>query len=235
MTPPAPTHVARRNAAGLRAPARARRSSGPAPAVSGGRAVAAPPLGLRVARGAARLPDARVLDRLIRGRAWIAIIAVGLMGIVFMQVSLLKLNTGIGRAVQSAQTLERQNTELRTELSRLGGGERVQDTAAAMGMTMPGADRVRFVAVGKASAATAAARISAPGSGPPVVPLTSSADGTAIIAPAPGAAAAQVAPGTTQVTPAAVPAPTPQAAPAPTPTTAPGPAAAGGVAATPAG
>jgi hypothetical protein len=93
------------------------------------RAGAAPgsvPLRTRFVRRAAGLPDARLLDRLMRGRGWIALIGLALMGVVFMQVSLLKLNTGIGRAMQTAATLERQNAELRGEVALLDGGERLQ-------------------------------------------------------------------------------------------------------------
>ena len=36
-----------------------------------------------------------------------------------MQVSLLKLNAGISRAVEAAGTLERQNADLETEIARL--------------------------------------------------------------------------------------------------------------------
>ena len=38
------------------------------------------------------------LDRLIRGRAWIAIVVFALLGIVTLQLTLLKLNAGIGRS-----------------------------------------------------------------------------------------------------------------------------------------
>jgi hypothetical protein len=60
----------------------------------------------------------------MRGRGWIALIGLALMGVVFMQVSLLKLNTGIGRPCRPPPTLERQNAELRGEVALLDGGER---------------------------------------------------------------------------------------------------------------
>src|ERR1700761_3102788 len=59
-----------------------------------------------------RLGDARVLDRRVRGRAWIAIVAVLLLGIVFMQVSLLRLNAQIGTAVTASENLDRANSGL---------------------------------------------------------------------------------------------------------------------------
>jgi len=120
------------------------------------------PLGLILARRAAALPDARLLDRLARGRLWIALLAVGLAGVVFLQISLLKLNTGISRGVQTAQTLDRQNTELKLDLSRLAGGERVQDSAAAMGFVVPVTGQPKFLDAARASATRAAANVTPP-------------------------------------------------------------------------
>jgi hypothetical protein len=96
-------------------------------------------------RIALRVPDARVLDRLIRGRLWIGLIAGALVTLVFMQVSLLKLNTGISADLLTAQDLERQNAELRASVSRLDSGERIQDIAAARGMVMPDDGQLRFL------------------------------------------------------------------------------------------
>ena len=45
-------------------------------------------------------------------------------GIVAMQVSLLRLNTGISRAVQTQETLERQNATLQAAIAELTSGER---------------------------------------------------------------------------------------------------------------
>ena len=42
----------------------------------------------------------RLLDRLIRGRMWIGIVAFALIGIVTLQLGLLKLNSGIGRSLE---------------------------------------------------------------------------------------------------------------------------------------
>src|SRR5689334_10730035 len=45
------------------------------------------------------LPDHALLDRIVRGRAWIPLLGVLLAGIVAMQVEVLKLNAGIGRSL----------------------------------------------------------------------------------------------------------------------------------------
>jgi hypothetical protein len=83
------------------------------------------------------LPETRFVDGLLRGRAWIWLIGVLLGGIVAMQVSLLKLNAGISRAVTTAGTLERQNADLEAGIARLSSGERVREAALAEGMVTP--------------------------------------------------------------------------------------------------
>jgi hypothetical protein len=108
------------------------------------------------------LPDSRVLDRLVRGRGWIAIVGVGLIGIVFLQVSLLNLNAGISRAVAAAETLERQNATLRESISELDTGERISGAAAEAGMIMPSAGEVRFLDARRADGRRAAAGIRPP-------------------------------------------------------------------------
>lgn len=126
-----------------------------------------------LAAGAKRLGDARVLDRLVRGRTWIAIVAVLLLGIVFMQVSLLRLNAQIGTAVTSADTLDRANSGLRSDIAQLDSGERIQDVAAKLGMVMPPAGDVHFLNAREVNPALAAASITAPKPKPaPVVQQT---------------------------------------------------------------
>jgi cell division protein FtsL len=62
---------------------------------------------------------------------------IALGGIVAMQVSLLKVNAGIGRAVETSSTLERQNADLRAAVSQLSSEERIQREATEMGLRMP--------------------------------------------------------------------------------------------------
>lgn len=167
MTPPAATAAARtphaRTArprpasrpAPSRVPPGARRVSGPAgglravrsaqPAFAGAGSIAAPAFGARALRRAAAVQDARLLDRLIRGRAWIVLVAAMLMGLVFLQVSLLQLNAGIGRAVATAQTLQLQNSELRSAISTVDSAQRVVQDAGNLGMVMPGPADITYL------------------------------------------------------------------------------------------
>jgi cell division protein FtsL len=190
MTPPAATAAARDTLRARPVPRRPRRISGPA------RAPRVPsrerdPLAVRLGRAAMRVGDARLLDRLVRGRAWIALLAIGLMGIVFMQVSLLRLNAGISRAVTAADTLDRQNSLLRADISRLDSGERIQDVAAKLGMVLPPAGDVHYLDGREADGRRAAASIRPPS------PMAATANATASATPATGAPAAATAAATT--------------------------------------
>ena len=207
----------------------------------------------RCASVALDVSASRAMDRLVRSRVWIGIIAFGLIGIVATQVSLLKLNSGIGRAVQTATTLERSNASLRREISRLSAGERIQPLAEAKGFVMPAPKDVRYLtASGSTSAAARRAVRSMRLPGPAAIGFgtsagitgltapTASAAGTATTAPAPAVttppATAPAPTGATVTPPAAATAPAASAAPvtsAPTSaaTTAPVAASSGGAAA----
>jgi cell division protein FtsL len=165
MTPPAASAAAapaisprRRTATPRRAPAaprRPRRISGPANPARG------------QTRSAVGLAEAvathRLLDRLIRGRIWIGVIAFALIGIVTMQLGLLKLNAGIGRSLAREAQLQRENATLSTENSELAAGERVETQAEHAGMELIPAGAIGFLAahpssdVSKAAAALSSA------------------------------------------------------------------------------
>jgi cell division protein FtsL len=109
------------------------------------------------------LAQHRLLDRLIRGRVWIGLVAFALIGIVTLQLGLLKLNGGIGRALEHEALLQRENAALSIENSELAAGTRVEQNAAKLGMAFVPAGALRFLPagghgeVGKAAAALATA------------------------------------------------------------------------------
>ena len=113
---------------------------------------------LAVAKG---LPHQR-LDRLIRGRSWIALIAFALIGIVALQLMLLKLNAGIGRSLALESSLQRQNAALSIESSELAAGNRVETRASALGMQLVPVSSLRFLTANpRVDAARAASALSA--------------------------------------------------------------------------
>ena len=86
-----------------------------------------------------------LLDRLIHGRAWIGIVAFALIGIVTMQLGLLKLNAGIGRALEHEAALQREDSALSVENSEVAAGDTVELQAAHMGMQLIPAGTLRFL------------------------------------------------------------------------------------------
>ncbi len=244
----------------LTTPRRPRAAARPQRIASGGVGLAYGGVAIasRMANVAIDVSASRLMDRVVRSRVWIGVIAVVLVGIVAVQVSLLKLNHGITRAVTTASTLEQSNSALRRDISRLSSGERIQPLAEAQGLVMPAPGDVGYLSAGdgRATAVRAAQRMTAPdparaglggavattvlGSGTPATatstpPITSTT--AAVTTPAAtGVSATGVpeAPATTataQTTPPATQTPTVAPPPAIAATQAPAPAGAGGAAA----
>ncbi|HYM57799.1 MAG TPA: hypothetical protein VES79_07540, partial [Solirubrobacteraceae bacterium] len=190
------------------------------------------------------LPDHRMLDRLLRGRVWIWLIGLALGGVVAMQVSLLKLNAGLSRAVQASSTLERQNSDLEASIARLSSPERIRAAAERRGMVTPPAGDLHYLRVRPGlDAGRAAARMKppsqaarelmanggrAPGTlaaatltgGQPTAPAPAQTLAAAPVAPAPATttAPARVAPTAPPTAPAPGTATSPATTPAPDPT-----------------
>jgi hypothetical protein len=174
----------------------------------------------------ARLPDYKLVDRLLRSRACIWLIGILLGGIVAMQVSLLKLNTGISNAYRTAETLEHKNQAYKAQIAELSSGELIRDKAIDLGFVDPDAGNNRFLnsrGVEK-DAKRAGKRITPPSDAAKQVVLNNGklpAEGA--LAGVPGALTetpgqtgldTSVADGTTQVTAT----PTPMSTPEPLPT-----------------
>jgi hypothetical protein len=215
MSAPARARAQQRSSTAV--PRHHRRVSGPMRPVSAGVAVPG-----RIATGPSRqrtsvferlskLPEHRIVDSLLRSRGWIVVIALLLGGIVAMQVSLLKLNAGISRAVQTSSTLERQNADMQDTIARLSAGERVREAAVQAGMVTPPVGEISFLTSrGERDAALGAARMQPPSAAAKALMANGGHDPNAVAtastttAPAAGA--------TTTATPAATPTPTPAAA-----------------------
>ncbi len=136
MTPPAA-------AAAIPAPRPTTRpGTRPAPAR---RARPAAPARRAVPKPQAVESSARLLDRLIRSRTWIVLIAFALIGIVAMQLWLLKLNGGIGRAIEHEGYLQRTNATLAAENSSYSAGDLIEQQAAAAGMSIVPAGKLVFL------------------------------------------------------------------------------------------
>jgi cell division protein FtsL len=137
------------------------------------------------------LPERALIDRLVRGRAWIPVLGLMLVGIVAMQVEVLKLGAGIGRAVQQSTELSARNEALRASVAALGDDQRIESMAAKMGMIMPAPGAVGFLNWSEVRSGRTAASVHAPDSSQFLA--AQSKNGavatTPAVSPAPGAGA----------------------------------------------
>jgi hypothetical protein len=165
------------------------------------------------------LPDKRVVDRLLRGRLCIWVIGVMLGGIVAMQVSLLRMNAGISRAVSTASVLEQQNADLEAENSRLTTGDKVRTFALDNGMIDPDAGNATFLTARPGTDAALAVKRMAPPSDTAIEVMNNG--GKALNATTTAVTATTVTATTASTQPVATPTPAPtvtQAQVTPTPT-----------------
>ncbi len=155
--------VSGRPDAGVRASAPVARSTTPS-----GPTFKRPPLASRIPRRVAgpvqgrfaprlvafvrALPDHQLLDRLIRGRTWIALLGVMLVGIVAMQVEVLKLSASIGRSIDRGTYLQGRNESLRASVAALADDQRIERLAVHRGMVMPSPSDVGFLSAGSGQA-----------------------------------------------------------------------------------
>ncbi len=124
----------------------------------------------KVARGALR-QNARaqvvhaplgLLDRVLRGRCWVACVGALLAGIVFLNVSLLEVNSGIAGMGERSSELRRENSLLRQEVAKLAAPDRIEKKAAKRGFVRPAPGDIRYVQTnGTADGAAALATLDA--------------------------------------------------------------------------
>jgi cell division protein FtsL len=168
MTPPATGHI-RPTPVGPVSALRARPQSPPrprrAPAIAPRmpRRVSGPDRLRRAAGPALALSELPLLDRLIKGRAWIGLVAFALIGIVTMQLALLKMNAGIGRALVHEAALERENSTLSVEASEAEAADTIEQQAGQLGMQLVAPGTLRFLSAqgGEDAVARAVAALNA--------------------------------------------------------------------------
>lgn len=155
MTPPPPAATA--TAPGTLAPPRA--PARPAPGPVRGPAVRRPARAKR-SEGKARLrprqavagagaAGAGLLARAFSGRRLILLLGAALIGLVFLQVNLLRINTTMSADVEKAQMLQRDNASKRALIAQMGAGRRVEGAAGGLGMVMPAATEVCYLKIGR--------------------------------------------------------------------------------------
>ena len=178
-------------------------------AVAAPRPLPRPSFGLftnRVVSAVCKLRDSLVVDRLVRGQGWIALLGVLLIGLVGLNVSLLKLNAQNGRSAEVARDLRITNAQLRGTVSRLGSSERLQQAAQNMGLVMPTPQMVNYLTAhprsdGRRAAKNVKLAVPAPASDQLV--SASPGDEQEVLSPTPPQPIVQPAPTPEQAVPAA--------------------------------
>jgi hypothetical protein len=112
-----------------------------------------------------QLPDSGLVVRMTRGRAWIGVLGVLLVGIVALNVVTLSFAASSGKIDEEITTLEQEFSVLRGRDARISGVGPVRQAAGPLGLAMPPSEEIHFTDAGPGDVATAAQRLAAAGPG----------------------------------------------------------------------
>ena len=154
-------------AAPAKAPARAPARRAPARKPVPRRAPAARPklavVAGRTAVAVRQLPDSGLVVRMTRGRTWIAVLGVLLVGIVALNVATLSFAATQGKIEEQITTLEEENSMLGSREAKHFSTARIRGEAGAIGLAMPNVEEPQVIEYEPADVATAADRLAAAG------------------------------------------------------------------------
>ncbi len=123
------------------------------------------PIAVGAATAARHLPDSSLMVRMTRGRAWIAVLGVLLVGIVAVNVLTLSFSAAAGHIDQNITALEEENPLLNSRVAQRDGAARVRSEAGALGLAPASTDQIEAVTAGPHDVAVAAQRLAAAGTG----------------------------------------------------------------------
>ena len=169
-TPPrkrkAPLRKPRAGAVAAPAKAPARRAPARKPAPKRRTAAAQPRLVVAAGRTAVavrQLPDSGLVVRMTRGRAWIGVLGLLLVGIVALNVATLSFAATAGQIDEQITALEQENSMLESREAQHFSTARVRSQGAELGLAMPNIEEPGLIEYQPADVATAAGRLAAAG------------------------------------------------------------------------
>ncbi|MCW2989274.1 MAG: hypothetical protein JWM24_2212, partial [Solirubrobacterales bacterium] len=121
------------------------------------------PFAGRTAVAVGQLPDSGLMVRMTRGRAWIAVLGVLLVGIVGLNVVTLSFAASSGKIDAAITALGEENSILRGRDARFTSVGPIRQAAVPLGLTMPSSEAVHFTEAGPHDVAMAAQRLAAAG------------------------------------------------------------------------
>ncbi len=110
-----------------------------------------------------QLPDSGLVVRMTRGRAWIGVLGLLLVGIVGLNVTTLSFAASSGRIDEQIMTLEKENSMLESREAQHFSTARVRTQGAALGLAMPTTEEPGLIEFEPSDVATAAGRLAAAG------------------------------------------------------------------------
>ncbi len=122
------------------------------------------PLAVGTATAVRHLPDSGLMVRMTRGRAWIGVLGVLLVGIVALNVVTLSLAASTGKIDRQIQALDQDNSITKNRAAKVLSTARVHRAGAALGLA-EASDQVSSIEAGPDSVATAVRRLAAAGTG----------------------------------------------------------------------
>ncbi|HVW47943.1 MAG TPA: hypothetical protein VHA76_12865 [Solirubrobacterales bacterium] len=117
----------------------------------------------RAAVAVTQLPESGLIHRLTRGRAWIGLLGVLLVGIVALNVVTLSFAASAGKVEAVNTELSKENSVIQGRAAKVYGQERMRGEAAELGLALPteADSQPQLITVRKSDAADAAARLAA--------------------------------------------------------------------------
>jgi len=150
------------------APAKAPVRRAPARKTAPKRRTAATQPRLVVAAGQAavavrQLPDSGLVVRMTRGRAWIGVLGLLLVGIVALNVATLSFAASSGQIDEQITAVEKENSMLESREAQHFSTARVRSQGAELGLAMPTTEEPGLIEFESSDVATAASRLAAAG------------------------------------------------------------------------
>jgi hypothetical protein len=123
------------------------------------------PFAGRTAVAVGQLPDSGLVVRMTRGRAWIGVLGMLLVGIVALNVVTLSFAASSGKIDEQITALDQENSILKGRDAQRSGIGAVRQAAGTLGLAMPSSEEIHFTEAGSGDVTTAAQRLAAAGTG----------------------------------------------------------------------
>lgn len=118
---------------------------------------------VRTADAVRQLPDSSLVVRMTRGRAWIGVLGVLLVGIVALNVATLSFAATAGQIDEQITALENENSMLESREAKHFSTARIRNQGSQLGLAMPNTEEPQVIELRPDDVATAASRLAAAG------------------------------------------------------------------------